>query len=227
MYICKFIFEASRWKVEGNAAVYLYLYISNPHIISKTRLSPINHHIRSRDIPPCPPTQHHHRARQLLRDPHPPPRTPTVPDLARGSEPGPSIQHSIHIPRRDGVNADAVAGPFGSEGGLEAHERGFGGIVRGLWLGEVGAVCGDGGDEEDRAAGLGGDERSSECLGAEEGARGVDFERARPLICCHVQRVRASDHAGKAAEDGHGAELRCGLSYCALDLCGVRDVAAY
>lgn len=40
-------------------------------------------------------------------------------------------------------------GPFGGQGALETQERGFGSVVGGLGLRVVGAVGGDGGDEED------------------------------------------------------------------------------
>lgn len=39
-------------------------------------------------------------------------------------------------------------GPFGCEGGFEAEEGGFGGVVGGLGLGVVGSVGGDGGEED-------------------------------------------------------------------------------
>lgn len=51
-------------------------------------------------------------------------------------------------------------GPLGREGGLEAQKGGFGGVVGGLGLRVVGAVGGDGGEEEDGAGGFLGEELS-------------------------------------------------------------------
>ncbi len=48
-------------------------------------------------------------------------------------------------------------GPLGREGVLKGQEGGFGGVVGGLGLREVGAVGRDGGEEEDGAAGALGD----------------------------------------------------------------------
>ena len=53
-------------------------------------------------------------------------------------------------------------GPLGRQGIFEGQKRGFGGVVRGLGLRVVGSVGGDGGEEDDAAAGVLGD-HLSEC----------------------------------------------------------------
>ncbi len=123
--------------------------LSKSPLSLKTALPPIHHQIRTIDIAPRLRAQQHHRPRQLLRHTHPPHRIPLTPRPPRQLQAFPFVEYRVHVSRRDGVDADAVDGPFGGQGGLKTYERGFGGVVGGLGLGVVGAVGGDGGDEED------------------------------------------------------------------------------
>ena len=139
--------------------------VDNPTILSpqlKTTLPPINHNIRAIHIPSRLRTEQHHHPRQLLRHAHPAHRIPLRPRPPRLLQPDPFIQHRIHIPRTNAVHPDAVHGPLGRQGGFQRQEGRFGGIVCGLGLGVVCPVGGDGGEEEDAAAGFLGD-HLSEC----------------------------------------------------------------
>ena len=67
------------------------------------------------------------------------------------------VQRGIHVPGSDGVDPDAVRGPLRGEGfGQLGHGR-FGGVVGALLLRVQDAGAGDGGEEDDGAAGFGGD----------------------------------------------------------------------
>lgn len=115
---------------------------------SETNLPPINHQIRACDIASRRrAAQQHHRPRQLLRIPHPARGIAARPHGARALQPRALVQHRVHVSRRDAVDADAVAGPFGREAGFQGYERGFGRVVAGLRLWVVGPVGRDGRDE--------------------------------------------------------------------------------
>ena len=131
--------------------------ISPTESLLETALPAINHQIRAIDITPRLARQQDHRSRQLLRRAHPPHRIPFAPRPPRNLQTLPLVQDRIHVARRDGVDADAVDGPFGSQRGFEADERGFGGVVRGLRLWVVDALGGDGGDQDDGAGEVEGD----------------------------------------------------------------------
>jgi len=131
--------------------------LQKPIFPLKTALPPINHQIRTIDIAPGLRAQQHHRPRQFLRHTHPPHRIPLTPRPPRQLQAFPFVEYRVHVSRRHGVDADAVDGPFGGQGGLETYEGGFGGVVGGLGLGVVGAVGGDGGDEEDGEGDVEGD----------------------------------------------------------------------
>ena len=191
-----------------------------PHLrikSSNTTLPAIDPQVHAREIAARETTQQHQHARQLLRPPHPAHRIPVHPDLPRVREPGPLIQHRIHIPRRDAIDSDTMHSPLRGEGGLQRQQGRLGGVVRGLRLGIVDFVRGHGGDQDDRAGVFVRDHGPRSGLGAEEGAGGVDVEGAAEFVGGHGEGVRAADDAGEAAEDVEAAERGCDAGHGVVD----------
>lgn len=92
-----------------------YVHFASFQSPLKTTLPAINHKIRTIDIATCPTTQQYHNARQLLRHTHPPhwiPRGPRIPSLRYTVS---LIEYSVHVPRRNSINAYTVNSPFGCQ----------------------------------------------------------------------------------------------------------------
>jgi len=60
-----------------------------------------------------------------------------------------TVQGSVHVTGRDGVDTNAEGGPLNSERAREVENTGLGGVVRVLRLGEVDDVGGHGRDVHD------------------------------------------------------------------------------
>ena len=88
------------------------------------------------------------------------------------------IQRRVHVSRCDGVDAYGMRCPFGREGFGQLDHGCFGGVVGTLLLWVQDAGGGDGGEEDDGAAGFGGDHVARAGLRYEERARQVDVEEA-------------------------------------------------
>jgi hypothetical protein len=99
------------------------------------------------------------------------------PDALLGVEGGNTVEGGVHVAGRDAVDADAVAGPLGSEGLGELDNAGLGGVVARLLLRVVDHSAGHRGDVDDRAASLGLDHGLADGLGNDEGTGDVDVDK--------------------------------------------------
>lgn len=104
------------------------------------------------------------------------------PDALLGVKGGDAVEGRVHVAWGDGVDADVVASPLGSEGLGQLNDAGLGGIVAGLLLRVVDDGTGHGGDVDDGAALLGLDHLLADGLGDEEGAGDVDVNEAAELL---------------------------------------------
>ena len=94
-----------------------------------------------------------------------------------------AVQRRIHVAGRDGVDADGVGCPFRSEGFGQLGDGGFGGVVGALLLRVQDAGAGDGGEEDDGAAGFGGHHVESAGFCADFG---VSIAHSRRKWSCKV-----------------------------------------
>lgn len=100
-----------------------------------------------------------------------------APDLLLGVESGNTVEGSVHVARRDGVDTDLVLGPLGGDGLAELDDAGLGGVVAALLLGVVDNGAGHGGDEDQAARLASGHHGAADGLGHEECTSEVDVNK--------------------------------------------------
>lgn len=93
--------------------------------------------------------QQHNRSCQFFGRPHPTHRVALCPHLSPWRQPLALVEDRVHVSRRDGINPDAVPGPFRGQTAPHVQERGLGDVVCRLRLGVIDPVAADGRDEYD------------------------------------------------------------------------------
>ena len=87
-----------------------------------------------------------------------------------------AVQRRIHIPRADRIAAHPMRRPLRRQALAELDHGRLGRVVSALFLGMQDADAGDGAEEDDRAAGVGGDHGAGAGLRDEKGAGKVNVD---------------------------------------------------
>jgi hypothetical protein len=93
-----------------------------------------------------------------------------------------TVESSVHVSRRDGVDADVIASPLGSEGLGKLDDSSLGGVVARLLLRVVDDGTGHGGDVDHGATTLEFDHLLTDSLSDEEGSGDVDVKQTTELL---------------------------------------------
>ena len=109
-------------------------------------------------------------------------RSVVHPDTLLSVKSGNTVESGVHVAGRDGVDANVVASPLGSEGLGELNDSGLGGVVAGLLLRVVDNGARHRGDVDHGATSLELDHLLTNSLGDEESAGDVDVEKAAKLL---------------------------------------------
>lgn len=148
-----------------------------------------------------------------------------APDLLLGVESGDTVESSVHVAGRDGVDTDVVLGPFGGNGLAELDDTGLGGVVAALLLRVVDNGARHGGDEDQAAWLASGHHGAANGLGHEECTSKVDVNQATEhgRVVCFGLDVGVGNTSGVDESVGSAVDVNDGVD-SGVDGSAVTDV---